>query len=505
MKYIDYYLDRITMYKLMMYYLVGLLLAAVGLSLFGNLSYKASSIIFSATYITLVCWVVNRLFAYVFKAPVNIESVYITALILSLVVTPIKDFHDLIFLTAVSILAISSKFTLAINNKHIFNPTAVAVALTAVAAGQSASWWVGSSAMLPFVVVGGLLILRKIKRFWMVISFLLAVVLSTLLVNIGRIEEASYILEKTALHSSLFFLAFVMLSEPLTSPPTKGKQAWYGALAGALFPPQIHIFSIYSTPELALLVANAYSYVVSPKFKLLPKLVKKEKITPNTIDFIFKAGRHVSFKPGQYMEWTLPHKNPDLRGNRRYFTLASSPTEDSIRLGIKFYSKGSSFKKAMLSLDEHTSLAAGQLGGDFTMPKDQSKKLVFIAGGIGITPFRSMAKYMLDTNQKRKITLIYSVTNVDDFAYMDIFSKAEEQKILKLVRTITGAKVAPSNWHGQTGAVNARMITNQVPDYRDRLFYISGSHSFVSSVQDTLSNIGVPRHQIKTDFFPGYV
>lgn len=504
MKYIDYFLDRITMYKLMMYYLIGLLVAAIGLSLFGNLSYKPASIAFSAAYITLICWVVNRLFAYIFKAPVNIESVYITALILSLIVTPIKDSHDLIFLTVVAALAISSKFILAINNKHIFNPAAVAVVLTAAAAGQAASWWVGTSSMLPFVLVGGLLIARKIKRFQMILVFMLAMALSTLLINLGRISDFPSILERTALHSSLFFLAFVMLVEPLTSPPTRNKQIWYGVLAGALFPPQIHIFSTYSTPELTLLVANMYSYIVSPKYKLLPKFVKKEKIARNTVDFIFKPERRVSFKPGQYMEWTLPHNGSDLRGNRRYFTLASSPTEDTIRLGVKFYQKGSSFKKAMLAMNEGTSIATGQLGGDFTLLDDKSKKLVFIAGGIGITPFRSMVKYMLDTNQKRETTLIYSATSDYDFAYMDVFSEAKDRKILKIVRTITGAKTAPSNWHGQTGAINPQMITSEVPDYKDRLFYISGSHSFVSSVQDTLSNIGVPHRQIKTDFFPGY-
>ncbi|MBI5906649.1 RnfABCDGE type electron transport complex subunit D [Candidatus Saccharibacteria bacterium] len=505
MKYVDYFLDRITMYRLVLYYLIGLLLAAVGLSIFGSLGYKPASIAFSAVYITLVCWISNRLFAYVFKAPVNVESVYITALILALIVTPIRTSHDLIFLTAIGGLAIASKFILAIKNKHIFNPAAVAVALTAAGAGQSASWWVGSLSILPFVVIGGLLVVRKIKRFTMVLSFFGAVIMSTVLVNIALSShsDALFILQKTAFHSSLFFLAFIMLTEPLTSPATKGKQIWYGILAGTLFPPQIHIFNTYSTPELTLLVANVYAYLVSPKYKLMPTFIKKVNIAHNSLDFIFRPDRRVSYKPGQYMEWTLTHNNSDSRGNRRYFTLASSPTEEDLRLGVKFYPGGSSFKKAMLAMDESTPIAAGQLGGDFTLPDDQTKKLAFIAGGIGITPVRSMVKYMLDTNQNRSATLLYSGSTGKDFAYIDVFSEAERRKILKATYTITES--APQGWHGQTGYINKQMIINQIPDYMDRLFYISGSHSLVTAVSDALHSIGVSRHQIKIDFFPGYM
>lgn len=493
------------MYRLVLYYLIGLLLAAIGLSIFGSLGYKPASIAFSAAYITLVCWVSNRLFAYVFRAPVNVESVYITALILALIVTPIKTTHDLLFLTAVGGLAIASKFILAIRNKHIFNPAAVAVALTAAGAGQSASWWVGSLSMVLFVVIGGLLVVRKIKRFTMVFSFFAAVIVSTALVNVMLSNHADilFILQKTAFHSSLFFLAFIMLTEPLTSPATKGKQVWYGILAGTLFPPQIHIFNTYSTPELTLLVANVYAYLVSPKYKLMPKFIKKQSIAQNTLDFTFKPDRPISYKPGQYMEWTLAHGDSDSRGNRRYFTLASSPTEKNIRLGVKFYPRGSSFKKAMLAMDESTPIAAGQLGGDFTLADDQTKKLAFIAGGIGITPVRSMVKYMLDTNQNRSTALLYSGSTGEDFAYMDIFSEAERRKILKATYTVTES--APQGWRGQTGYINKQMIINQIPDYMDRLFYISGSHSLVNTVTDSLHSIGVPHHQIKTDFFPGYV
>ncbi len=505
MKPIDHFLNRITMYRLMLYYLIALVAIAAGLCALGRIQFNALGMVFTAGYLTIICWLANRLLAYIFEAPTNIESVYITALILTLIITPYKTPHDIVFLTIVCVLAMASKFVLAINKKHIFNPTAVAVALTAAVAGRAASWWVGNNYMLPFVVVGGLLVVRKIERGRMVTSFLVAAAVSTVVVNLITRHSIIANLRATAFDSSLFFLAFVMLTEPMTSPPTKDKQTWYAAIAGLLFPPQIRLFAIYSTPELSLLVANVYSYIVSPKRKFMPKLSQKTTLAPDIMDFVFKPEHPVKFKPGQYMEWTLPHNGADSRGNRRYFTLASSPTENNIRLGVKFYNDGSSYKRAMLAMNSSSRVAAGQLSGDCVMPGDKSQKLAFIAGGIGITPYRSMFKYLLDMDERRDITMLYSEKSAGQFVYTKVFDAAERRLGAKIVYTITSSKSAPVSWRGATGNISAQMIKAEVPDYKDRLFYISGPNSMVRAVKDILRGLGVAHHNIKTDFFPGYV
>src|SRR5260370_1410080 len=120
------------------------------------------------------------------------------------------------------------------------------------------------------------------------------------------------------------------------------------------------------------------------------------------------------------MEFTLAHPHSDSRGNRRYFTLASSPTENLVHLGIRFYDQGSSFKQAMFQMNGKTQFVAAQIAGDFTLPTDPSQKLVFIAGGIGITPFRSMLKYLLDTHQRRDIVMFYANRRVDEIVYKDV-------------------------------------------------------------------------------------
>ena len=150
------------------------------------------------------------------------------------------------------------------------------------------------------------------------------------------------------------------------------------------------------------MVGNVFSYVVSPKRRVVLKLKRKSKMAPDIVDFVFKSSQKLAFQPGQYMEFTLAHPHPDSRGNRRYFTLASSPTEDVVRLGIRFYQQGSSFKKALYRMDGRTKIVAAQIAGDFTLPADPQQKLVFIAGGIGITPFRSMLKYLLDSQPETR-------------------------------------------------------------------------------------------------------
>jgi len=303
--------------------------------------------------------------------------------------------------------------------------------------------------------------------------------------------------------SPLFFFAFVMLTEPLTTPPNYVLQFIYGALVGFLYAPQFHLGGIYSTPELALLVGNIFSYVVSPKEKLILKLKEKIRITPDTYDFIFPLEKKLSFVAGQYMEWTLAHHNPDSRGNRRYFTLASSPTERNVRIGVKFYPQSSSFKRAMLN--ETTDIVAASQAGDFTLIPDINEKLVFIAGGIGITPYRSMLKYLIDKNEQRDIVVLYSNKYKSEIVYKDIFDEAQEKLNIKIIYTLTDKRSIAHNLNGETGRIDELMIQKNVPDYKERFFYLSGPHAMVTSFEEVLNKMGVKENRIKKDFFPGFV
>ncbi len=490
--FIDTILNRITMYRLVLYYLVALVLAALVFGFFGLVPYDPTAIAFSTLLILLVSWGTNWIFARVFKAQTNVESVYITALILALIISPITatNHAGVAFLIFAGVWASASKYLFAIGKKHLFNPAAFAVALTALVINQSATWWVGGNLyLLPIVLVGGLLVVRKLRRFDLVGAFALSA-LATIAFTSSTTDIVTPITQ-TLLHSSFFFLAFVMLTEPLTTPPSRWLRIAYGALVGFLFAPNIHVGGFYLTPELALLVGNVFAYVVSPKGRHMLTLAAVEQKAKDVYDFVFTPEQAFAFKPGQYLEWTLGHRYPDNRGNRRYFTLASSPTEKEVRLGVKFYAPASSFKRALAAMPVGSTLSASHLSGNFVLPKNKDKKLVFIAGGIGVTPFRSMVQYLLDTKERRNIVMLYSNKTAEDIAYKDIFDRAEAELGIKTVYA--------------TGAfIDAAMIAREVPDYRERDFYISGPRAMVDAFKKTLVGMGVSRLKIKTDFFPGF-
>ncbi len=491
------------MYRLVLYYLVALLGIAFVFGFFGILPYDPTALAFSTIVIIAVSWATNWICAKIFDAVTNVESVYITALILALIITPVTAGNSagVGFLVFASAWAMASKYLFAIGKKHLFNPAAFGVALSALVIGQSATWWVaGNLPLLPFVLVGGLLIVRKVQRFDLVASFAAVSLIAVALTS----PTGGYVtpIMETLLRSSFFFFAFVMLTEPLTTPPTRALRIAYGALVGLFFAPNVHIGSFYFSPELALLLGNIFSYAVSPKGRFMLTLVEIEEVAKDVYHFIFAPDRRLSFAPGQYMEWTLGHRYPDNRGNRRYFTIASSPTEDSVHLGVKFYPQSSTFKQALAAMKAGDKISAAHIAGGFTLPKDPRKKLVFIAGGIGVTPFRSMVQYLLDKKERRPIVMFYSNRNAGDIAYKDVFDRAETELGIKTIYALTNEKTpVPGTYNGP---VSADLIRQQIPDYRDRTFYISGPHTMVDAFETTLRDMGVSRFKIKSDFFPGF-
>lgn len=503
---INYLLDRITMYRLVVWVLRIIVGGAIVLSFFGFLPYSPVAILVSAAFLVSVCWLSNKVFSMLFKASTNAESYNITALILCLIITPSLTPNNLLFMASAGALAMASKYILAINRKHIFNPAAIAVVITYFAMNQGASWWVGDLPLIPFTLILGFLVIKKIQRFDLIISFVLAATTAVLLFDFQNNIDPLTNLEVLFLHSPLLFFASIMLTEPFSTPPTRILRVIYGGLIGLMFYPQINIGNYFMTPEIALVIGNIFAYAVSPKHTLVLKLLEKTKVSPDILDFSFPKPTNFSFLPGQYMEWTLPHQN-DTRGNRRYFSIASSPTEETINLGVKFIDNGSSFKKKLTELEKGEKITAGQLRGDFLLPDDKTKKLVFISGGIGITPFRSMIKYLLDTNithRESDITLIYSNKFASDIVYKSIFDEAEKKIGLKTIYTLTDEKNLPKDWKGSVGRVSAEMI-KEIPSYKEAIYYLSGPHSLVKGFENALEELGIPRRQIKIDFFPGYV
>jgi ferredoxin-NADP reductase len=204
------------------------------------------------------------------------------------------------------------------------------------------------------------------------------------------------------------------------------------------------------------------------------------------------------------MEWGIPIRKGDSRGNRRYFSLASSPTEPDLLIAARIPAHSSRYKQELMSLPPGGVVTAGELGGDFVLPRDPRIPLAFVAGGIGITPFRSMIKYLLDRGEKRDIVLLYSNYAEEEIVFSDVLRDASQRIGLKVVHTLTDpARVRPG-WCGRTGFISAEMIRHEVPDFHSRHFMVSGSPGMVNTVKAALRAAGVPRRRVRTDYFPGY-
>ncbi len=483
---IDGLLDGLTSYRLLLYFLITLLGWATLISFDHKLPYNWHAILLSALLLVVVCRAFGELFARVLNIPRNFESDYITALILALILSPTTGRVGFAVLAGAGFAAIASKYLLIIHRQHIFNPAAFGAAVAGILFHQYASWWVGTASLAPLVLVGGLLIMRKMKRFWMITIFTL--VYGVFLHQQFDGAPPLHTIWLAASATGVMFFAFVMLTEPLTSPDAFSKYLPYSILVGVLY----SVTKLRLSPEEALLIGNAFAYALVRGKRLQLYASNAVKEAEGIYSFSFEYHGLFDFNPGQYMEWTLPLRHSDSRGNRRYFTLSSSPTEHQLAFTVRIPKDSSHFKQALKSFQPNDKMLASHLGGSFLLPKNQQQKLAFVAGGIGVTPFRSMIKYLIDKRQERDVSLIYAANKESEFAFTEIFAQAKNIG-LKTNYLLTARQ-----------PLRAPDITAAIPDYHERLFYLSGPYGFVKSARESLLGVGVSVKNIKSDYFPGY-
>ncbi len=323
---IDKYLNQITMYKLVLLALSCFVLS--GFFIHNPISYLVSILILLGS-----SFIFHQIFTKLFKAIPNYESWLITALILACLLDP----SDYPFLILASFLAVASKYTFAPGASHIFNPAALSAFVLTSLGSSSASWWIGSRTLLPIVAIFGFLVVRKLRRQTMVLVFLVVASLFAALQGLP--------LSMLWLSGPLVFFATIMFTEPLTTPPGKRSQFFYAILVGIWLTQYFKVGPFHGGTEFALLLGNLVAFIFWRRQRVILILKKILPIATDTYNFEFSTNQKIAFVPGQYLEWTLPHPSPDLRGTRRWFSLASSPTEDTISLGTKIVTGRSSSLK----------------------------------------------------------------------------------------------------------------------------------------------------------------
>lgn len=218
----------------------------------------------------------------------------------------------------------------------------------------------------------------------------------------------------------------------------------------------------------------------------------------NIRTFFFKTEKPVHYTAGQYTELTLPHLHPDNRGIKRWFTLSSPPGQDFVTITTKFADKqGSSFKKALRRLKPGTEVDLAEPMGDFVLPKLIQTPLIFVAGGIGLTPFHSICEWLAGTNEIRPIKFLYGVRSEDEIIFEETFQK------IGVEPTVVVGEASPA-WGGERGQLNAELILGLEQPSDDTLVYLSGPEPMVQALAKDLHKAGVKKSQLVTDEFPNY-
>lgn len=218
------------------------------------------------------------------------------------------------------------------------------------------------------------------------------------------------------------------------------------------------------------------------------ELIGQHPEAGDAVSFIFRPDKSLSWIPGQYLDWEIPHDNPDSRGTHHWFTISAAPHEGHLMLTTRINPNGSSFKKALSALRPGDRITSGLPRGDFVI-QDDNHHYVLIAGGIGITPFRSMLSQLNHDGINLRIDLLY-LNNTDEL----VFGKELEEFQTKLtnfkLHKFIDRRIEKSDLEAFTQDSSS-------------VFYLSGPKAMVESYQNLLETMVDP-DRIKTDYFPGY-
>ncbi|MES2292530.1 MAG: hypothetical protein V4527_04450 [Pseudomonadota bacterium] len=277
----DDFLARRTPGRVLLHYLSAILAAAMTLSWLGKIPQKPPALAFTAALLLTVCWAANWVFAKAYGARSNLDSVFITALILALIVPPAapNEVSGLALPIFAGLWAMASKYVVAIGRRHIFNPATFGVAAALPLTGHAANWWIGTYLLSPLILAGGLVIMRKIRCLDLLISFGAAALGITAFTAFAG--YAWIFIWETLARSAFLFFAFVMLTEPRTLPVGRRWRIAFGTVVGILYVPALHFGTLRFAPETALLVGNLFALVAKwPRQRLSQR--RRLNATPQT-------------------------------------------------------------------------------------------------------------------------------------------------------------------------------------------------------------------------------
>jgi len=235
------------------------------------------------------------------------------------------------------------------------------------------------------------------------------------------------------------------------------------------------------------------------------RLIERHEVADGTMAFAFERPASFNFTAGQFLTLTLPEPlYNDARGNRRTFSIATPPQETGF-LQIATRMTGSALKRSLVEMPLGAPVSIFGPAGYFTLHADAAVPAVFIAGGIGITPFRSMVLDAASRQLSHRFTLIYSNRTPEGAAFYDELARvAEKNANLRYLPTMTKMNGSRLPWNGERRLVNAQFLRDYISDMTGPIFYVAGPPGLVAAMAKTVLDAGADPAYIRSEEFEGY-
>jgi len=233
-------------------------------------------------------------------------------------------------------------------------------------------------------------------------------------------------------------------------------------------------------------------------------LKKRQEVAKGTMAFYFNRPVAFTFKAGQFIDLSLPNLSiSDVQDHTRAFTLASAPSEQQLMIATRL--RDTAFKRMLREMPLETPVELEGPFGQFQLPDNYSGTTVFLAGGIGITPFRSMLVEAAHNKLPYRLILMYSNHSLEDAAFLDeLQALQQEMPNFTCIGTMTTQKGGPETWKGETGRIDQGMLRKYVKDMDRAIFYVVGPPAMVKGLRKMLESAGIRKTSIRSEEFAGY-
>jgi len=234
------------------------------------------------------------------------------------------------------------------------------------------------------------------------------------------------------------------------------------------------------------------------------KLVHREEVAEGTMAFHFEKPSGFKFKAGQFADVTLVEPpETDAEGNTRTFSIASPPFENELVFTTRM--RDTAFKRSLKKVPLATGVKIGSAAGSFTLHKNRAKPAVFLAGGIGITPFLSIARQAHHDRLPHRLYLFYSNRRPEDTPFLDTLQNLEKTNPnFQLICTMTEMSKSKKEWKGEVVPIGRAMLSRNLTTLQGPIYYSAGPPAMVAAMKEMLVSAGIDEDDIRTEDFAGY-